>query len=60
MRDFHLIVPADCTVSNTPGDNEHALRQMETVLKADVTPSTELDLESILGWSSRKSRPAGV
>lgn len=60
MRDFHLIVPADCTVSNTESDNEHALAQMQKVLKADITPSTELDLDQIRQWSSKQKRAARV
>jgi nicotinamidase-related amidase len=48
MRDFNLIVPEDCTVSNTARENENALEQMRVVLKADTTPSTELDLEDLL------------
>ena len=47
MRDFTLFVPADCTASNDPKDNEHALKKMETILKADITPSDELDLECV-------------
>jgi len=43
MRDYHLIIPADCTASNTPDDNENALQQMQNVLKADIKPSTEID-----------------
>jgi nicotinamidase-related amidase len=43
MRDFHLVVPRDCVVSIDPASNEHALRQMQNVLEADLTPSTELD-----------------
>ena len=49
MRDFKVFVPADCVVSNTDEDNQHALKQMQTVLKADVTISTELDLQKISG-----------
>jgi nicotinamidase-related amidase len=49
MRDYKLFVPADCVVSNTEDDNAYALKQMETVLKADVTPSPELDLKAISG-----------
>ena len=49
MRDFKVFVPADCVVSNTDEDNQHALKQMETVLKADTTISSELDLEKISG-----------
>ena len=47
MRDYKLFVPADCVVSNTEDDNTYALKQMETVLKADITPSLELDLKPI-------------
>jgi nicotinamidase-related amidase len=49
MRDFKLFVPADCVVSNTNEENQHALQQMQTVLKADVRISTELDLQKISG-----------
>jgi nicotinamidase-related amidase len=47
MRDFHLVVPADCVASNTVEENDHALRQMHDVLKADTTVSTALDLEAL-------------
>jgi nicotinamidase-related amidase len=47
MRDFHLVVPADCVASIDPDDNRHALAQMESVLHADVRPSTELDLAKL-------------
>lgn len=43
MRDFRLIVPRDCVASNSAEENEHALKQMETVLKADVRPSEEIE-----------------
>jgi len=43
MRDYRLIVPADCIASNTTADNENALQQMSHVLKADIRPSTEID-----------------
>ncbi|MBV9865688.1 MAG: cysteine hydrolase [Abitibacteriaceae bacterium] len=49
MRDFNIVVPKDCTVSNTPEDNEHALDIMQQVLKADIRPSTEIDLKSLIG-----------
>lgn len=34
MRDYNLIVPRDCTVSNTPRENEEALKLMRKFLKA--------------------------
>ncbi len=49
MRDFRLFVPADCSVSIEPEDNEYALKQMEKVLKADIRPARELDLEKLKG-----------
>jgi nicotinamidase-related amidase len=48
MRDLNLFVPSDCTVSNTVEENRHALEQMRKILKADITPSTELDLAALL------------
>jgi nicotinamidase-related amidase len=34
MRDYDLIVPRDCTVSNTPQENDGALQLMRRFLKA--------------------------
>ena len=47
MRDYYLIVPSDCVASIDPDDNEYALRQMREILKADTTPSTDLDLATL-------------
>ena len=42
MRELKLFAPADCIVSNTAAENDHALRQIKTVLKGNLTPSTRL------------------
>ena len=42
MRGLKIFAPADCIVSNTARDNENALRQIETVLKGNITPSDRL------------------
>jgi nicotinamidase-related amidase len=42
MRELKLFAPADCIVSNTAAENDHALRQIEGVLKGNLTPSTGL------------------
>ena len=47
MRDFKLFIPSDCVVSIEKADNEYALKQMEEVLKADITPARELNLAAI-------------
>ena len=46
MRDLKIFAPADCIVSNTAADNDHALRQIQTVLKGDITESTLLTFRS--------------
>jgi nicotinamidase-related amidase len=57
MRDFNLYVPADCIASNTIEENQHALELMEKVLKANITPSTELDLEELKRQGGEESKP---
>jgi nicotinamidase-related amidase len=44
LRDYRLFIPCDCVASNSKEENDAALRLMSKVVKADVTPSTELDL----------------
>jgi nicotinamidase-related amidase len=45
MRDFRLIVPPDCVASEDVERNSEALALMQRVLKADITPSSELKLD---------------
>ena len=47
MRDFQLFVPSDCVCSNTPEENNFALKQMEKILKIDTTTAHELNLENM-------------
>jgi nicotinamidase-related amidase len=42
MRDLAIFAPADCIVSNTAADNDHALRQIRTVLKGNIAESFRL------------------
>ena len=46
MREYKIFAPADCIVSNTAADNDHALRQIKTVLKGNIAPSTRLRFHS--------------
>jgi nicotinamidase-related amidase len=46
MRHYKILAPADCIVSNTVVDNDHALRQIKTVLKGDIAVSTRLAFRS--------------
>ena len=50
MRDFHLIIPADCVASTTPEDNRYALEHMRNVLQASIVPFSEID------WSKLRQR----
>jgi len=50
MRDFHLIIPADCVASTTPEDNRYALEHMRNVLQASSVPFSEID------WSKLRQR----
>lgn len=47
MREFGLVVPEDCVISNHAEQNERALTLMREVLQADTTPSTALDLAAL-------------
>jgi nicotinamidase-related amidase len=42
MRDLSIFAPPDCIVSNTPEENEHALTQIGSVLKGNLTQSAFL------------------
>ncbi len=48
LRDYHLLVPSDCTASNTREANEQALSLMRTVLKAETISSAEIDLDALI------------
>ena len=54
MRDFKLVIPSDCVASKTVEENRYALGQMEKILKADISPSAELDLEKLNSAEGRQ------
>jgi nicotinamidase-related amidase len=47
MRDFELVVPANCLVSLDQDDNRSALEQMRKMLKADIRPSSNVAFNRI-------------
>ena len=53
MRGLKIFAPADCIVSNTAADNNHALRQIHTVLKGNVAESFRLTFRAVLGGGRR-------
>ena len=52
MRDFRLIIPEDCVAAVEEPDSRTALKLMARVLKADVRPSSEIDLDALAGPGS--------
>jgi nicotinamidase-related amidase len=54
MRDYSIIVPADCVASRTESLAKSSLTHMKRLLKADLTPSTELDLAELARSSDRE------
>ena len=47
MRDYELIIPSDCTASNSAEENREALALMRKFLKADTRPSTRVRLPGL-------------
>lgn len=56
MRDLKIVVPSDCVASNTQAENDEALQVIGHVLKGDIRPSGELDLEKLISESDEKSQ----
>ncbi len=59
MRDFGLIVAEDCVAAVEPSDDRAALALMRRVLKADVRPSSEIDLNALAAWSGNPAPARG-
>jgi nicotinamidase-related amidase len=57
MRDFNLVVPADCIASNDAGENEYSLKKMAELMDADVRPSSELDFDELKARAAREPAP---
>jgi nicotinamidase-related amidase len=49
MREYKIFAPSDCIVSNTAVENDHALRQIKTVLKANIAVSARLRFQAKRG-----------
>ena len=47
MRDLELIVPEDCVAACNQQEHRFAMEQMKNMLKADIRPSTGIDLRSL-------------
>lgn len=47
LRDYHLVIPKDCVVSQDKIENSRALKYMERVLEANIASSTEINLSNL-------------
>jgi nicotinamidase-related amidase len=56
MRDFGLVIPEDCVAAVDEDDDRTALKLMRRVLKADVRPSTEIDLQALATSTGNRAR----
>jgi nicotinamidase-related amidase len=54
MRDYDLWIPRNCVASNTTRENEFALQQMESILKADIRPFERARGHAFLKTRTRK------
>lgn len=47
MRDYRLVIPSDCVVSERETGNRRALKFMQRILEADIRPSIEIELSAV-------------
>jgi len=59
MRDFKIVIPSDCVASEEANANQQAMMLMQRVLKANTSPSSELEFRDtrILLNDNRRSPP---
>ncbi|MBI3653048.1 MAG: cysteine hydrolase [Acidobacteria bacterium] len=53
LRDYHLVIPADCVAAIDSTENQRILNFMQKILQADITPSTDLHLEELVQGNLR-------
>jgi hypothetical protein len=60
MREFNLVVPADCSAARTTEEHERAIEHIHSMTDADVSPSTSLCLKDFVlnAERPRKARSA--
>ena len=58
MRDYEIIVPPDCVISNTVKENRQALQLMRKFLSADLRPSARVAFPRARTNSRAKRRAA--
>lgn len=63
VRDYRLVIPSDCVVSQDSTENQRALKYMKRVVDADIHTSEKLDLSGLIarkkGDRTRPRSPRG-
>jgi nicotinamidase-related amidase len=54
VRNYEIIVSADCVASNSQSENQRALKFMERYLKAKILKSSEIDFKEFLATTDPK------
>lgn len=60
MRDYRLVIPADCVASQDETENQRALNFMARVLKADIPPSTKINPNELSNTVKRQPLSASA
>lgn len=58
MRDFNLVIPADCVASSDLKENKYTLEKMERLMDADIRPSTRIDFARLKQKAKRAPEPS--
>jgi len=60
IRDYRLVIPGDCVVSQERIENQKALAYMKRVVEADIRPSDKLDPAKLIkrGFNRTPSQPS--
>ena len=53
MRNFQIFVPPDCSAARTREEHEQAIRHMQSMASADITPSPNLQLKKLADASNQ-------
>jgi nicotinamidase-related amidase len=56
MRDYHLIVPADCVASLSDEENRRSLDEMRNKLDVDIRSSGDLNIEEVKRAAASRRR----
>jgi nicotinamidase-related amidase len=48
IRDYRLVIPSDCVVSQSNSENKKALDYLKRVVEADIRQSNKLDLSALI------------